>query len=104
MLICKLDCTRSKKGKLHNILLLHQVLKQCILCATKWGDMFEILLCIKSLILEVKVNIIMSTKFNLCLRCASHISKSSAVQGSCVSSYLFILAVQNVLLTTHILL
>ena len=42
----------------------------------------------------------MSTKFNLCLRCASHISKSSAVQGSCVSSYLFILAVQNVLLTT----
>ena len=46
----------------------------------------------------------MSTKFNLCLRCASHISKSSAVQGSCVSSYLFILAVQNVLLTTHILL
>ena len=47
---------------------------------------------------------IMSTKFNHCLRCASHISKSSAVQGSCVSSYLFILAVQNVLLTTHILL
>ena len=42
----------------------------------------------------------MSTKLNLCLRCASHISKSSAVQGSCVSSYLFILAVQNVLLTT----
>ena len=32
----------------------------------------------------------MSTKFNLCLRCASHISKSSAVQGSCVSSYVLI--------------
>ena len=42
----------------------------------------------------------MSTKFNLCLGCASHISKSSAVQGSCVSSYLFILTVQNVLVTT----
>ena len=67
--------------------------------------MFEILLCIKSLILEVKVIYNNEHKIqSLFKMCLTYISKSSAVQGSCVSSYLFILAVQNVLLTTHILL